>query len=86
MNTTFVDTSAFYAAMVADDPHHGRARDILGAIREGRATLVTSSYVLHETVALLQGRIGVDAVRAFHRGFGPLVRTVWIDEGANFTP
>ena len=80
MSTVFVDTSAFYALLDAADDHHARAREALRELRAREAALVTSSYVLHETVALLQARLGLDAVRGFHRGLAPLLRVVWIDE------
>ncbi|HXV60473.1 MAG TPA: VapC toxin family PIN domain ribonuclease [Vicinamibacteria bacterium] len=40
---------------------------------------MSSSYVLQETVALLQARIGVPAVRIFQKSFAPALDVVWID-------
>lgn len=81
MNTVFVDTSAIYASLVADDQRHARARTALAEIRQEGASLVTSSFVLHESVALLQARSGIEAVRHFHERLVPLfARIDWIDE------
>lgn len=42
-------------------------------------TLVTSNYVLVETLALLQSRLGIEAVRTFDDGIAPLLRVLWVD-------
>ena len=76
--TTFVDTSAFYAVMVRDDANHLAAREAWTALIRGADTLLTTSYVLLETTALLQHRIGVAAVRAFHEDVVPLLQVDWI--------
>ncbi len=43
------------------------------------AYLVSSSYVAHEAIALLQSRHGLDAVRLFLREVEPALDLVWID-------
>ncbi|CAN5790543.1 PIN domain-containing protein [soil metagenome] len=75
----FVDTSAFYAVFDADDEEHGRAGDVWSSLL-GESTLTTSNYVLLETLALLQNRLGVESVRAFEDAVTPLLRVLWIDE------
>ena len=60
--SVFVDTSALYAVLDADDGKHSPAcaewqRLLLNS------SLVTTNYVLVETTALLQHRLGVEAVR-----------------------
>lgn len=42
--------------------------------------LVTSSYVLLETLSLLQRRVGMEAVWGFSRKLMPLLDVVWVDE------
>lgn len=78
--SVFVDTSALYALLVATDEHHAAVvaafRRVVGARRE----LVTSSYVLVETVALLQSRLGLAAVRELAESFVPLLRVEWVSE------
>ena len=58
---TFIDTSAIYAWVDVNDPQHTRAVDLLRWLLERGEPLLTHSYVLSETVMLLQRRIGVDA-------------------------
>jgi len=75
----FVDTSAFLAVLDADDQNHpavARAwKDLVGEERE----LVTNSYVLVETFALVQSRLGVEAVRALDQDLLPAVSVIWLE-------
>lgn len=78
--TVFLDTSGLYAVFDSDDANHSRARAAwMEWLREG-ATLVTNNYVLLETTALLQHRIGVAAVRALHEDVIPLLQVEWVSE------
>jgi predicted nucleic acid-binding protein len=62
--TVFVDTSAFYAVLDRDDANHAEAKNVwTRLVREG-TTFLTSNYVLVETAALLQHRLGMAAVRS----------------------
>ena len=76
--TTFVDTSAFYAVMDRDDANHLAAREAWTALIRGAETLLTTNYVLLETTALVQHRIGLVAARAFHEDVVPLLQVDWI--------
>ena len=42
--------------------------------------LITNNYVLVETFALVQNRLGIEAVRTFQEDILPLLKTVWINE------
>lgn len=75
----FVDTSALYAFLVNTEASHERVVGALGAALEEGRTLVTSSYVIVETTALLQHRIGLQAVRDLQSRLLPLLSTVWVD-------
>lgn len=79
----FVDTSGFYAVVDADDEHHAAARAEWVGLLEGRHTLHTTSYILVETLALLQNRIGVECIRAFTADILPLLQVFWVDEGTH---
>lgn len=81
MSEIFVDTSALYAFLVVDDDNHSAARAEASSLRDLGVGLVTSSFVILETVSLLQARIGIAAVRAFYTDVLPLLRIVSIDEG-----
>jgi uncharacterized protein len=59
----FVDSSALYAMLDISDANHQAARaGWIGLLHE-QASLVTHNYVLLETSALLQNRLGVGALR-----------------------
>ena len=79
MSSVFVDTSAFYALLVPEDQEHEKAGAILSGLDPSRSSLVTSSFVILETVSLLQARIGVTAVRAFQESILPALDVVWVD-------
>jgi uncharacterized protein len=76
----FIDTSAFFALLDRDDENHQKAKrvwtDLLN--NENGNALVTSNYVLVETFALLQHRLGLDAVRGFQNDVLPLVNIEFV--------
>jgi len=76
--TTFVDTSAWYALLDRGDPQHDAAaqrwRTLLSAER-----VLTHSYVLVETTALVQRRLGVAAVETLINELSAPATVVWID-------
>lgn len=76
--TVLVDTSAFYALLSESDQRHGRARAVWSRLREEKERLVTTNYVLLETVALIGRRLGIDALRVFQRDLVPVSETVWV--------
>lgn len=78
--TTFADTSALYAVLDADDAFHELAREAWGSLLSADETLVTTNYVLLETFALVQTRLGMDAVRGLSDDLLPVVRTAWVTE------
>lgn len=81
MSPVFVDTSALLALTNAKDAQHVRAVRAFDALRSRRAPLLSTSFVLVETYALIGRRFGLDAVGTFRADFAPLVDVVWIDEG-----
>lgn len=72
-----VDTSALYAALDRNDPDHRRARDAFGELSGD--DLVTHSYVVLETDALVRRRLGGKATRALHEAVLPTLELVFID-------
>lgn len=78
MSALFADTSAIYAYLVAEDDRHAEAKALMESLPSGDVKLVSSSYVLQETVALLQARIGITAVRTFQRKIAPALEIEWI--------
>ena len=78
--TVFVDTSGFYAVLDRDDANHPKAKQVWTALLSEPAALLTNNYVLLETTALLQHRIGLVAVRAFHEEVVSLLEVHWVTE------
>lgn len=78
--TTFADASALYAVLDADDEFHARAREAWATLLAEDATLVTTNYVLVETFALVQARLGMEAVRALSDHLLPAMRTIGATE------
>lgn len=79
MKTVFVDTSGFYAVLDATDPYHIRASASFQRAEREKWTLWTNSYVVHETWALVQHRLGWDAVDDFLNVLLPLCQIEFVD-------
>jgi len=74
----FVDTSAFLALLNADDKDHKIAsRAWIDWIGESHQ-FYTSNYVVLESYALIQRRIGMAAVRSLQSDILPLCRVHWV--------
>ena len=74
----FIDTSAFFALLDRDDANHLKSKRKWGDILSYENTLVTSNYVLVECFALMQSRIGLQAVRGFQEDVLPLINIEWV--------
>ena len=81
--TTFIDTSAFLAVLDADDTHHKKAKDVWKELVPTETTLTSTNYVLVETCAVLQNRLGIESVRTFQEDILPIVTVDWVDEVAH---
>lgn len=82
--SVFVDTSALYAVLDADDALHREAATawyrLLDRIAEGDLRALTHLGVVVETSALVQRRLGLAALRSLHDDLLVPVEVVWIDE------
>lgn len=76
--TTFVDTSAWYALLDRADPQHEAAADRWRALLSTEP-LVTHNYVLFETTALVQRRLGITAVDTLVNELSAPASVVWVD-------
>ncbi|MBF0500089.1 MAG: PIN domain-containing protein [Candidatus Riflebacteria bacterium] len=76
----FFDTSGFFAILVRNDCMHVRARETFEYLVEQKAALFTTSYVLLETTALLQARVGLEAAQRFQHEFATILKIHWVDE------
>jgi len=76
----FLDTSAIFAILDRDDANYPKARRLWADILDSEDnTLVTTNYVIVESFALMQHRLGLEAVRGFHDDMLPLINIEWID-------
>jgi predicted nucleic acid-binding protein len=78
--SVFVDTSALAAVLDADDINHPRAAENWQRLISSEETLVCHNYILVETLALLQNRFGMNAVKIFGDDVLPLININWVDE------
>ncbi|MBI2322381.1 MAG: PIN domain-containing protein [Chloroflexi bacterium] len=74
----YVDTSAFLAVMDTADRQHRDATAAWEWLVEAGRSLVCSNYALTETCALLQRRLGLEALRLFCAEVYPLLDVVWV--------
>src|SRR5512143_3848554 len=74
----FVDTTAFYALLDRDDGNHQKAKKAWVEFLEGTPALMTTNYVLLETLALLQSRLGLEAVRRFQENVVPILKVEFV--------
>ena len=76
----YVDTSAFYALLDRSDQFHARAKTAWPALLEDGITLVTSNYVVSETVTVLQYRIGFEAACLWYKDVLGVLSVCWVNE------
>ena len=76
----FVDTSGLYGLLVATEAEHVSVAGAFRAAAEKGRRLVTTNYVLAETSALLQSRVGIAPVRDLHQRLLPLLSVVWVTQ------
>lgn len=74
----FLDTSALYALFDRAQAESGDVGAAWDTLIRSDAPLVTTNYVVVELVALLQRRLGIDAVAAFADHVLPFIEVVWI--------
>jgi predicted nucleic acid-binding protein len=75
---TFVETSAFYALLDRGDQNHEAAKRVWAGLLEKAEPSITSNYVLVETFALLQHRLGVAAVRGLQEDLIPVLQVEFV--------
>jgi len=80
----FIDTSGFIAVLDKDDASHTEAAKTWMDILTSAETLVTTNYVLVETCALVQNRLGMKAIKVFQEDIVPVLRIEWIDNTVHY--
>jgi predicted nucleic acid-binding protein len=78
--SVFGDTSAFYPLLVRTEADHERVRAAFAALLESARPIWTTSFVLLETMALLQHRIGLEAARDFDEDILPVLHVHWVEQ------
>src|SRR3990172_12621283 len=76
----FIDTSAFYALLDRDDANHEKSKKAWSDLLSRDDILLASNYVIVECSALIQNRLGIEALRGFYEGIMPLLNIEWVDE------
>jgi len=79
----FIDTSGFIAVLDRDDASHNAAAKAWVDILTSEEALVTTNYVLVETCALVQRRLGMKAIKLLHEDIVPALRIEWIDNAVH---
>jgi predicted nucleic acid-binding protein len=79
----FADTSAIYAVLDHDDGNHRSASKAWERLLTESAVLLTSNYVLLETSALVQHRLGMVAFRALCEDVSPILTIEWVSENTH---
>ena len=79
----FVDTAGILAVLDADDYFHVAADVSWQEILSSRVDLFTTNYVLVETFALVQHRLGLEAVKALQEGIVPVIDVAWVTEATH---
>jgi uncharacterized protein len=77
--TVFADTAALYALLDSGERDHTGVVRVWREYLESDTTLVTTNYILIEAAAVIQRRLGLAALRAFHDEIAPLLQVMWID-------
>ncbi len=75
----FIDTSALLAILDADDQNHAQAKVLWTEALEQNTDLICTNYVLLETFALVQRRLGIQAVRVLDQDVAPVLNVEWVN-------
>ncbi len=78
--TIFVDTSAVFSSLDANDEFHAKAFGAWERLVDTLETLLTSNYVVLESTWLAQRRLGLDTVRRFYSLVVPILSIQWVSE------
>lgn len=77
MNAVFVDTAGWMACADAADPAHRRACAARDAALEEGQLLVTTDFVVDETLTLIRARLGLRAAEAWWQQVDRSMRLRW---------
>lgn len=79
----FVDTGAWAALAMTNDQHHKQARNLFEQLKEKSTQLITSDYVLDESLTLIRLRSSHSKAIAVGKSIlnSSVVRVVTVDRG-----
>jgi uncharacterized protein len=77
MKAVFVDTGGWMACADGADPAHARCRAARDSALEGGYTLITTDFVVDETLTLIRFRLGLSAADAWWRQVDGSARVRW---------
>jgi uncharacterized protein len=77
VNAVFVDTSGWTACADGADPAHDRCREVRDAALKAGRILVTTDFVVDETLTLLRIRLGLDASERWWKQIDGSSRLRW---------
>jgi uncharacterized protein len=80
LKTVFVDTSGFYSFLDGSDSFHLKTHACFQEARSKSWRLITTNYVVHESWALIQTRLGWEAVDAWRDQVVPRCEILWVDQ------
>ena len=81
MKALFVDTAGWMACADAADPAHDPARAARDAALEAGRLLVTTDYVVDETLTLIRLRLGLPAAEKWRAQVEASLRVRFVAEG-----
>jgi predicted nucleic acid-binding protein len=73
----FVDTAGWMMLADGSDPKHAKARNARDRLLRQGAALLTTDFVLDETLTLLRMRLGLDAAERWWNQVDASSRVVW---------
>ena len=76
----YVDTSAFYALLDRSDQYHEQAKHLWPSLLEDRISLLTSNYVVAESMSLIQYRLGFEAASLWYKDILGILNICWVDQ------
>jgi len=79
----YIDTAALYAILDADDENHAAARNTWVDLLNRQEELLCSNYVLVESFALVQHRLGIAAARALEESILPVLSVYWVGQATH---
>ena len=77
MNAVFVDTGGWMACADRADPAHSRCTAARDATLEAGRTLITTDFVVDETLTLIRFRLGLAAAHAWWQQIDGSARLRW---------